>query len=102
MTGRKRLADEEIGAALQELPDWKLREGKLYRELEFKNFQEAFGFMSRMALFSEAENHHPEWFNVYNKVVIELSTHDVGGISPKDLRWAKTVESILSSREEGR
>ncbi|KAK7130534.1 hypothetical protein R3I94_015869 [Phoxinus phoxinus] len=69
----------------------------LYKELHFKTFNQAFGFMSRVALQAEKMNHHPEWFNVYNKVQITLSTHDCGGLSKKDIRLAKFIDKVALS-----
>ncbi|XP_066502630.1 pterin-4-alpha-carbinolamine dehydratase 2-like isoform X1 [Hoplias malabaricus] len=66
----------------------------LYKELHFKTFNQAFGFMSRVALQAEKMNHHPEWFNVYNKVQITLTTHDCGGLSRKDVRLAKFIDKV--------
>ena len=91
----KRLSLPEIEHALKLLPGWSLREEKLHRELSFNDFSEAFSFMTRAAMLSERMNHHPDWFNVYNKVVIDLTTHDAGGISEIDIAWAKDVERIL-------
>ena len=65
----------------------------IFKKLEFSNFNEAFGFMSRVALKAESMCHHPEWFNVYNRVEITLSTHDIGGLSDKDLTLAKFIDS---------
>uniref|UniRef100_A0A8C1S219 4a-hydroxytetrahydrobiopterin dehydratase n=1 Tax=Cyprinus carpio TaxID=7962 RepID=A0A8C1S219_CYPCA len=69
----------------------------LYKELHFKTFNQAFGFMCRVALQAEKMNHHPEWFNVYNKVQITLSTHDCGGLSKKDIRLAKFIDKVALS-----
>ncbi|XP_023675342.2 pterin-4-alpha-carbinolamine dehydratase 2 isoform X1 [Paramormyrops kingsleyae] len=66
----------------------------LYKELDFKTFNQAFGFMSRVALQAEKMNHHPEWFNVYNKVQITLTTHDCGGLSKKDIKLAKFIDKV--------
>uniref|UniRef100_A0A673LBC7 4a-hydroxytetrahydrobiopterin dehydratase n=1 Tax=Sinocyclocheilus rhinocerous TaxID=307959 RepID=A0A673LBC7_9TELE len=69
----------------------------LYKELHFKTFNQAFGFMCRVALQAQKMNHHPEWFNVYNKVQITLSTHDCGGLSKKDIRLAKFIDKVALS-----
>ncbi|KAL0994806.1 hypothetical protein UPYG_G00127390 [Umbra pygmaea] len=66
----------------------------IYKELHFKTFNQAFGFMSRVALQAEKMNHHPEWFNVYNKVQITLTTHDCGGLSKRDIKLAKFIDKI--------
>ncbi|KAJ8351337.1 hypothetical protein SKAU_G00228130 [Synaphobranchus kaupii] len=75
---------------------WVQVEGRdaLYKELDFKTFNQAFGFMSRVALQAEKMNHHPEWFNVYNKVQITLITHDCGGLSKKDIKLAKFIDRV--------
>lgn len=90
-----RLDVAEIQDGLRTLPEWQLRENKLVRELTFKDFSEAFAFMTRAALLSEAMGHHPEWSNVYNRVHISLSTHDAGGITEKDLKWAREASAFL-------
>ena len=87
-----KLTDSEIEAKLAGLPGWKVVAGKLHRELQFADFVEAFGFMARCALLAETRDHHPEWFNVWNKVVIDLTTHDAGGITAKDVELAQAME----------
>ncbi|XP_018546818.1 pterin-4-alpha-carbinolamine dehydratase 2 [Lates calcarifer] len=69
----------------------------IFKELHFKTFNQAFGFMSRVALQAEKMNHHPEWFNVYNKVQITLTTHDCGGLSKRDIKMAKFIDKISLS-----
>ncbi|XP_006631841.3 pterin-4-alpha-carbinolamine dehydratase 2 [Lepisosteus oculatus] len=66
----------------------------LYKEMNFKSFNQAFGFMTRVALQAEKMNHHPEWFNVYNKVQITLTTHDCGGLSKRDIKLAKFIDKV--------
>jgi len=92
------LTAAERDAALAELPDWTLRADGLAIEREFKfgNFSEAWGFMNRVALIAEQRNHHPEWSNVYNRVVVDLTTHDAGAITAKDLKLATQFEQIAS------
>ena len=90
----KRLSKEEVDAELKALEGWSIANGKLVKEFTFKDFNEAFGFMVRVALEAEKMNHHPEWFNVYNKVRIELVTHDINGISNYDIMLAKRIDSI--------
>lgn len=90
------LTTEQISALAGELPQWSLVDGKLHRELRFADFNEAFGFMCRVALIAEAMGHHPEWFNVWNKVVIELTTHDVGGLSTLDAALARRINDLLA------
>ncbi|MCU7940653.1 MAG: 4a-hydroxytetrahydrobiopterin dehydratase [gamma proteobacterium symbiont of Bathyaustriella thionipta] len=75
--------------------DWSSNEGKLYREFIFNDFVSAFGFMSQVALIAERANHHPEWSNVYKKVTIYLTTHEVGGISNKDFKLANEINTII-------
>ncbi|KAM9333635.1 pterin-4-alpha-carbinolamine dehydratase 2 [Pholidichthys leucotaenia] len=69
----------------------------IFKEIHFKNFNQAFGFMSRVALQAEKMNHHPEWFNVYNKVQITLTTHDCGGLSQRDIKMAKFIDKVALS-----
>jgi 4a-hydroxytetrahydrobiopterin dehydratase len=95
MAERQKLTAEEIEQRLADIPGWEAKEGKLHRELRFKDFVSAFGFMTTMALISESKNHHPEWFNVHNRVVIDLQTHDAGGITGRDLDWAAMANAIL-------
>jgi 4a-hydroxytetrahydrobiopterin dehydratase len=82
------LSIAEITQQLNQLSDWEVKDGKLHRQFQFANFAQAFGFMASMAIVSESMGHHPEWFNVYNKVSVDLTTHDAGGITQKDLDWA--------------
>ncbi len=91
------LTADEIAALLAAHPEWSLaREGKaIARTFRFKDFSEAWGFMSRVALLAEAQDHHPEWFNVYNRVEITLTTHDAGGLSARDAKMAAAVEALL-------
>ena len=90
----QRLSADEVERRLAELPGWRLREGKLFRELRFRDFVEAFGFMSRVALVAEKMDHHPEWANVYNRVEVSLTTHDAGGISEKDFQLARDLDRL--------
>jgi 4a-hydroxytetrahydrobiopterin dehydratase len=89
------LAPEQLTAALAELDGWSLDEGKLLRRCRFGDFVEAFGFMAQLALLAERADHHPEWFNVYNKVDIWLTTHDAGGISQRDIDLAVQINALL-------
>ena len=91
-----KLSDSEIEAEVTKLLGWKLVNGKLNKSFEFKSFIEAFGFMTRVAMQAEKMNHHPEWFNVYNKVKIDLVTHDVNGISNYDIKLANAINKIQS------
>jgi 4a-hydroxytetrahydrobiopterin dehydratase len=91
---RRKLTDEEIAARLRDIPDWSVVSGKLHREFKFKDFVAAFGFMSSLALVAERKNHPPEWFNVYGRVVIDLNTHDIGGISDLDFELAAAANAL--------
>jgi 4a-hydroxytetrahydrobiopterin dehydratase len=90
-----KLSAFEVETALETLPGWAVVAGKLHREFKFANFVEAFGFMSRVALLAEAMNHHPEWFNVWSKVVIDLNTHEAGGLTNLDIELAKKINELL-------
>ncbi len=89
------LSEEEVRAALGDLSSWQLKEGKLSRTFTFKNFVEAFGFMTRVALHAEKMNHHPEMFNVYKEVKIDLISHDIGALSKRDVTLAKKIDGLL-------
>jgi 4a-hydroxytetrahydrobiopterin dehydratase len=89
-----KLSDSEIEAALRKVSGWTVAGGKLHREFKFADFVHAFSFMTRAALTAEAMGHHPEWFNVYNKVTIDLTTHDAGGISAKDFELAAKLDAL--------
>jgi len=92
------MAEQITGAALDEavagLAGWSLREDReaIVKSYRFKDFNAAFGWMTRVALAAEKMDHHPEWFNVYNRVEVTLSTHDVGGVSERDLRLARFMD----------
>jgi 4a-hydroxytetrahydrobiopterin dehydratase len=91
-----KLSPQALETELQTLTGWTIENGKLHREFRFPSFVEAFGFMSSLALVSEAMGHHPEWFNVYNRVTIDLTTHDAGGITIKDIEWAKKANAVAA------
>ncbi len=90
----KKLTDTQIQENLAQVDGWTIENGKLHKEFQFDNFVSAFGFMTQLALVAESLNHHPEWFNVYNRVTIDLTTHDAGGISELDFQWAKQADTI--------
>ena len=90
----RKLESEEVNRRMTGLSGWELREGKLHREFRFADFAEAFVFMSSMARVAERMNHHPEWCNVYSRVVIDLTTHDVGGLSEKDFEMAAAADRL--------
>ena len=92
----KKLKKSEIRAAIGALPEWSLAGGKLHREYRFADFIHAFGFMATAAIAVEAMGHHPEWSNVWNRVTVDLTTHDAGGVTAKDFKLAETLESLAS------
>ena len=91
---RRKLTQEEIKLALSRLAGWEVVGGKLHREYRFHDFIEAWGFMSTAALLVQQMDHHPEWFNVYHTVKIDLVTHDAGGISRRDVELAEKLEAL--------
>jgi 4a-hydroxytetrahydrobiopterin dehydratase len=93
----KKLSDTEIAALLPKAKGWSVANGKLHKEFACKDFVAAFGNMTRVALVAEAMNHHPEWFNVWNKVVIDLNTHSVKGISDYDFTLAEKINEIFGA-----
>jgi 4a-hydroxytetrahydrobiopterin dehydratase len=93
---RVRLSAAELAKALAELPGWRIENGKLHREWRFADFNAAFGFMTRVALEAERVNHHPEWSNVWNRVVVDLVTHDAGGLTKDDVKLAKKMETLAT------
>lgn len=92
-----RLDDETITAALATLPHWRREGDHLTRSLVFRDFSEAFGFMARVALLCERNDHHPDWSNCWNRVHLQLTTHETGGISARDLALAQGIEQLLQS-----
>ena len=90
----EKLSDVEIQENLKELNGWTVVNGKLHKEIEFAGFNEAWQFMTIAVTEIEKMNHHPEWFNVYNKLVIDLMTHDAGGITENDINLAKYFDKI--------
>lgn len=91
----KKLTAEEIEEGLDRAEGWSIENGKLHRDFKFDDFVAAFGFMARVALLAESLGHHPEWFNVYNKVSVDLTTHDVGGLSNLDVELATRINDIV-------
>lgn len=96
----ERYSQNEIELSLKELNQdtetlWRIEEDKLYREFKFPDFVSAFGFMTKVAIMAERANHHPEWSNIYNKVVISLTTHDAGGISKRDFELAQEISIVV-------
>ena len=88
----------EIDHFLQCHKNWTTADGTLQRTFTFRNFREAFGFMTEVALVAERSNHHPEWRNIYNRITVQLTTHDAGGITEKDFDLANHMDSIASRR----
>ena len=89
-----KLTDKEMATAIAKLPEWKVVDGKLNRAFKFDSFVDAFAFMTKVAFTADKMDHHPELFNVYNRVVIDLATHDVDGISNLDIELAKKIDSL--------
>ena len=92
----EKMIPQQLEIGLKEISDWALKDGKLHRELKFKDFGQAWGFMTQVAILAEQMNHHPEWSNVYNQVTIDLTTHEAGGISQRDFDLAKKINEILA------
>ena len=94
----EKLSAAERAAALQELAGWQPVEGRdaIQRSFKFKTFNEAWGFMNRVALLAESQSHHPDWSNVWNRVRIELSTHDAGGLTDNDVKLARAIDALLA------
>ena len=90
-----RLSESDIDEELKKLSGWNVKEDKLHKEFQFDNFNQAFGFMTRAAMEIEKMNHHPEWFNVYNRITVDLTTHEAGGITNNDVNLAKILNSLL-------
>ena len=93
-----KLADADVTQRLAALPAWTVKDGKLHRELTFPDFTQAFAFMTDVAREADALDHHPEWFNVYNRVVIDLATHDASGITTLDFELARRAEDLARGR----
>jgi 4a-hydroxytetrahydrobiopterin dehydratase len=93
----ERLSDADRTAAMAALPEWTLRDDGLAitRLFRFGDFSQAFAFMTRVALIAEAQDHHPEWSNVYNRVAITLTTHDAGGLSARDVKAARAIDALI-------
>ena len=90
------LSDDDLAAFLGDHPNWSTKDGMLHCELTFGDFAEAFGFMARVALWAEKLNHHPEWSNVWNRVTIDLITHDLSGLSDLDVELATRIDSAVN------
>ena len=93
-----RLTEAETAARLAGLPGWSLHEGKLHKAFAFGDFAEAWGFMSAVAVVAEGMGHHPDWSNGYNRVTVDLSTHDAGGLTTLDFELAARMDALASAR----
>jgi 4a-hydroxytetrahydrobiopterin dehydratase len=93
----EKLNEDARDALSAELPEWRMVEGRdaIQRSFRFRDFNQAWGFMARVALLAEQQDHHPEWFNVYNRVEITLTTHDAGGLSARDVRLARAIDALV-------
>ena len=98
--GIKKSTEQALANFLQENPEWIAQAGKLHRKFVFRDFCEAFGFMSEIALVAERSDHHPEWFNVYNTIVVDLSTHEAGGITQRDFDLATRMSEVANRRQQ--
>ena len=90
------LSEKEIMDVTSDMAGWEVVNGKLHKEYLFDTFNAAFGFMTRAAMEIEKANHHPEWLNVYNRLTIDLTTHDAGGITSNDINLARVLDSLLA------
>jgi len=90
----KQQSTVSIETFIKQNKSWIIKKGKLHKEYKFKDFVEAFGFMSQCALIAERSSHHPEWFNVYNTVIVDLTTHEAGGITERDFLLAKQMDEV--------
>ena len=91
----EKLSSDKIENELKSLDGWSVINGKLHKDFQFDDFNQAFGFMARASMHIEKMNHHPEWFNVYNKLSVDLMTHDAGGITQNDVNLAKIFNSLV-------
>ena len=90
------LEKDQVNYFLEKNPSWNINDKSIKKEFKFKNFIDAFGFISKVALLSEKMNHHPNWQNTYNKVTIELTTHDIGGITSSDIKLAEAIDILIN------
>lgn len=96
MSRPRKLTDRQVAAALRRLNGWSHEAGRLRKALKFRDFGEAFGFMVQVAMAADRLNHHPDWCNSYNRVTIDLTTHEAGGITARDIELARRIEEILA------
>ena len=90
------LEKDQVNYFLEKNPSWNINDKSIKKEFKFKNFIDAFGFISKVALLSEKMDHHPNWQNTYNKVTIELTTHDIGGITSSDIKLAEAIDILIN------
>ncbi|GAA4279045.1 4a-hydroxytetrahydrobiopterin dehydratase [Aquimarina mytili] len=90
-----KLSESEIQEKLKDIDGWEYNDNAIHTTFEFSDFKDAFSVMTRIAFEAELQQHHPDWTNVYNKLQISLSTHDVGGVTENDFKLAKTIEDII-------
>ena len=90
------LEKDQVNYFLEKNPSWNINDKSIKKEFKFKNFIDAFGFISKVALLSEKMDHHPNWQNTYNKVTIELTTHDIGGITSNDIKLAEAIDKLIN------
>jgi 4a-hydroxytetrahydrobiopterin dehydratase len=95
----KILSEDEINQRLEKLDGWEYKDDAIHTVLQFVDFKEAFSVMVRIAFEAEAQQHHPEWCNVFNELQISLSTHDAGGVTEKDFKLARSIECIINASE---
>jgi len=95
---RRKATEEEISEYLEEMPGWQLLDGKMQKTFKFGSFAEAMGWMTTIAIFADKIDHHPEWSNVYNRVTVNLITHDLGAISTLDINLAQQMEEMFYVR----
>ncbi|MCC8359036.1 4a-hydroxytetrahydrobiopterin dehydratase [Salinimicrobium sediminilitoris] len=93
------LDKNEINKRLEDLEGWEFKDDAIHTSFQFENFKEAFSVMVRIAFEAEAQQHHPDWSNVYNELQISLSTHDAGGVTEKDFKLARSIENIVDAGE---
>jgi 4a-hydroxytetrahydrobiopterin dehydratase len=91
----EKLSSDAVENELKSMDGWSVVNGKLHKDFQFDDFNQAFGFMARASMHIEKMNHHPEWFNVYNKLSVDLMTHDAGGITQNDINLAKILNSLV-------
>ena len=90
------LDKDQLNYFIEKNPSWNINDKSIKKEFKFNNFIDAFGFISKVALLSEKMNHHPNWQNTYSKVTIELTTHDIGGITSNDIKLAETIDKLIN------